>query len=117
MILGMTPFTFAHVVISLVGIGSGFVVVYGLLAAKRFDVWSVIFLASTVLTSATGFFFPVELFLPSHAIGILSLIVLAVAIVARYRFHLAGRWRATYVISSVVAFYLNVFVLIVQLFQ
>ena len=117
MIFGMTPLTFMHVVISLVGIGSGFVVVYGLLAAKRLDVWTAIFLATTVLTSITGFFFPFVRMTPAQAVGLLSLLVLAVAIVARYRFHLAGRWRQAYVISSVVALYFNVFVLVVQLFQ
>ena len=116
MFFGMTPLTFVHVVISLVGIGSGFVVVYGLIAAKRFDFWTALFLLTTVLTSVTGFFFPVERFLPSHAVGILSLLVLAVAIFARYNRHLAGAWRPTYVISAVVALYFNVFVLIAQLF-
>jgi len=99
-----------------VGIGSGLVVVYGLIAAKRLDVWTALFLLSTVLTSVTGFFFPVERFLPSHAVGILSLLVLAVAIFARYNRHLAGAWRPTYVVSAVVALYFNVFVLIAQLF-
>ena len=117
MIFGMTVFTWVHVVISLVGIGSGCVVVYGFLTAKRLDVWTAIFLATTVLTSVTGFFFPFERFLPSHAVGILSLIVLAVAIVARYRLDLAGRWRAAYVVSSVLALYLNVFVLVSAAFS
>jgi hypothetical protein len=116
MFVGMTPFTFVHVLLSLVGIGSGFVVAYGLLTAKRLDGWTALFLASNVATSVTGFFFPFERFLPSHAIGIIALVVLAIAIIARYSRHLAGRWRAAYVISSVIALYLNVFVLIAQLF-
>ncbi len=116
MIFGMTPFTFLHVLISLVGIGSGFVVMYGLIAAKRLDLWTGLFLLTTVLTSVTGFFFPFEHFMPSHAVGILSLLVLAVAIYARYARHLAGAWRPTYVISAVIALYFNVFVLIAQLF-
>jgi len=116
MIFGMTIFTFVHVVISLVGIGSGLVVVWGLITAKRLNAWTAIFLATTVATSVTGFFFPFERFLPSHAIGVLSLLVLAVAIVARYRFHFVGRWRVAYVLSSVIALYFNVFVLVVQLF-
>jgi hypothetical protein len=114
---GMTTFTFVHVVLSLVGIFSGFVVVFGLIAAKRLDIWTAVFLASTVATSVTGFLFPFEHFLPSHGVGILSLVVLAVAILARYAFHLAGAWRRIYVVSAVIALYLNVFVLIVQLFQ
>ena len=78
------------------GIGSGFVVVYGLLGSKNFDGWAALFLATTVATSVTGFFFPFHGFLLSHALGILSLMVLAVAILARYRFRLAGGWRRTY---------------------
>jgi hypothetical protein len=116
-IFGMPPFTFVHVVLSLAGIGAGFVVVYGLLAPKRLDVWAAVFLASTVATSATGFLLPAEHFLPSHAIGIVSLLVLTVAVPARYAFHLVGVWRRAYVISAVIALYLNVFVLIAQLFQ
>ena len=117
MIFGMTTFAFMHVVLSLIGIVSGLVVVVGLLTAKGFDGWTAVFLASTVLTSVTGFMFPFHKFLPSHGVGIVSLIVLALAILARYAFHLAGAWRRTYVITAVIALYLNVFVLIVQLFQ
>src|SRR5256885_3710776 len=116
MILGMTTFTFVHVVLSLIGIFSGFVVVFGLLAAKQLDGWTAVFLVTTVLTSATGFLFPFHKFLPSHGTGILSLIVLAVAIYARYVRKLAGGWRRTFVIMAVIAEYLNVFVLIAQAF-
>src|SRR5262245_8381764 len=116
MIFGMTIFTFVHVVISLVGIGSGLVVVWGLITAKRLETWTAVFLATTVATSVTGFFFPFERFLPSHAIGILSLIVLVVAIAARARFPLAGRVGVAYVVAYVIAFNFNVFVLVVQLF-
>src|SRR6267154_1773393 len=77
MILGMTTFTFVHVVLSLIGIFSGFVVVFGLLAGKRLDGWTALFLVSTVATSVTGFLFPFHRFLPSHGVGILSLLVLA----------------------------------------
>jgi len=112
----LSALTIAHVVISLVGIGSGFVVVYGLVAGKRFDFWTALFLMTTVATSVTGFFFPVERFLPSHAIGIVSLLVLAVAIFARYGRHLVGAWSWIYAVSAVVALYFNVFVLIVQAF-
>jgi len=109
--------TLVHVVLSLLGIFSGFVAVFGLLAAKRMEGWTVLFLASTVATSVTGFFFPFHHFLPSHAIGIISLVVLAIAIVARYARHLAGAWRRTYVISAVIALYLNFFVLVAQSFM
>jgi uncharacterized membrane protein SirB2 len=119
MILGMTTstFTLLHVVISLIGIGSGFVVMYGLLHGKRFDGWTALFLATTVATSVTGFGFPFEHLLPSHKVGIISLVVLAVAVLARYAFHLAGAWRWIYVISAVIALYLNVFVAVVQAFE
>jgi hypothetical protein len=117
MLLGLTPFGFFHVVISLVGIVSGFVVVFGLLSAKRLDAWTAVFLISTVATSVTGFGFPFAVLLPSHKVGILSLVVLAVAIVARYVRHLAGAWSRVYAVCAVVALYFNVFVLIVQLFR
>jgi len=117
MILGMTAFTFFHVVLSLVGILSGFVVVGGFLTAKRSNGWTLSFLTSTLLTSVTGFLFPFHKFLPSHGVGIVSLLVLAVTIPALYVFHLAGPWRRTYVIGAVIALYLNVFVLIAQFFM
>lgn len=119
MILGMTlsTFTLVHVVISLTGIGSGLLVMYGLLIGKRLDGATAIFLASTVATSVTGFGFPFDHLLPSHKVGILSLLVLAVAIIARYVLHLAAAWRGIYVVCAAVALYLNVFVLVVQLFE
>jgi hypothetical protein len=117
MIFGMTTFTFVHVVLSLIGIFSGFNVMFGLFAAKRLDGWTAIFLASTVATSVTGFLFPFHRFLPSHGVGIVSLLVLAVAVLARYAFRLAGAWRRTYVVTAMIALYLNVFVLIAQAFQ
>ena len=117
MISSMTPFTIVHVVLSLLGILSGFVVVFGLLTSRLLDGWTALFLVTTALTSVTGFLFPVHRFMPSHVFGILSLIALAIAIFARYRRHLAGSWRRSYVISSMAALYLNVFVLIVQLYM
>ena len=117
MILGTTTFTFVHVVISLAGILSGLVVLFGLIAGKRLDGWTALFLITTVATSVTGFMFPFHKLLPSHVVGAISLMVLAIAILARYSRHLAGGWRLTYVISAVIALYLNVFVLIVQLFE
>jgi hypothetical protein len=108
--------TTVHVAISLVAIAAGFVVVYGFLTDQRLDGWTATFLTTTVLTSVTGFLFPFNGITPGLVVGVLSLLVLAVAILARYHFHLAGPWRATYVISSVVAFYFNFFVLVVQMF-
>jgi hypothetical protein len=113
----MGTLIFLHVLLSLVGIFSGFVVVFGLLAAKRLNTWTALFLVTTVATSVTGFFLPAQHFMPSHAIGTLSLIALAVAIFGRYPRRLAGAWRRIYVISAVLALYFNVFVLIAQAFQ
>jgi hypothetical protein len=113
----LTTFTIVHVVLSLIGIFSGIVVVFGMLAAKRLDGWTAVFLATTMATSVTGFLFPFHKFLPSHALGIISLVLLSIAIFARYTRHLAGHWRSAYVITAVMALYLNVFVLVVQLFR
>ena len=103
MILGMTPAVLFHVVLSLVGIGSGLVVLYGLVASKRLGGWTALFLATTLATTVTGFLLPFVRFLPSHATGIVSLLVLAATIPALYVFRLAGRWRKVYVIGAVVA--------------
>ena len=114
--LSTSTFTLVHVVLSLVGIAAGLVTMFGLVAGNRLDGWTAVFLATTAATSVTGFGFPFDHLLPSHKVGILSLLVLPVAIAARYAFHLAGGWRRTYVISAAVALYLNIFVLVVQLF-
>ena len=115
--LSTSTFTLVHVVLSLVGIFAGLVVMFGLIAGKRLDAWTVVFLTTTVATSVTGFGFPFDHLLPSHKVGIVSLVVLPLAIAARYAFHLAGAWRRIYVIAAAVALYLNIFVLVVQLFQ
>lgn len=112
----MPPLTLAHVIISLIAIASGFVVLTGLINAKMLEGWTAIFLATTVLTSVSGFFLPAAHLMPSHVVGIISLIVLAAAIVARYLYHLRSGWRGTYVVTAMIAFYLNVFVLVAQLF-
>jgi hypothetical protein len=119
MIWGLTESTFTtvHVVLSLVGIGSGLLVMLGLLTGNDRPGWTLLFLATTVATSVTGFGFPFDHLLPSHKVGIISLVVLAVAIVARYALHLAGAWRPVYVVCAAVALYLNVFVGVVQAFQ
>ena len=119
MVLGMSLsiLTLLHVIISLAGIGSGFIVMYGMLNGKRFDGWTAIFLATTVLTSVTGFLFPFERLLPAHILGVLSLIVLAVAIWARYGGRLAGSSRWIYVVTAALALYFNCFVAAVQAFE
>jgi hypothetical protein len=118
MVLGMSlaNFTLLHVVISLVGIGAGLLVLYGLITSRRFSGWTAIFLATTILTSVTGFLFPFERVLPSHIFGVISLVLLAIAVVALYGYRLAGRARWIYVASAVAALYLNVFVGVVQSF-
>jgi hypothetical protein len=113
----MSAFTIFHVLLSLIGIGSGFIVLYGLLNSQPFVRTSTVFLTTTVLTSVTGFLFPIHGITPGLVLGALSLIVLACAIIALYQHRLAGGWRRTYVITSVVALYFNVFVLVAQAFQ
>jgi hypothetical protein len=119
MVLGMTlaAFTLVHVVISLIAILAGLVVAYGLLNAKRYDEVNAVFLLMTVATSVTGFFFPFHGVTPGIKVGIISLVVLAVAILARYTYHLSGAWRRVYAITAMLALYLNVFVLVVQSFE
>jgi len=119
MILGMSlaTFTLVHVLLSLAGIGSGFIVLFGLIAGKRLNGWTTIFLVTTALTNLTGFLFPVEHLMPSHVIGFLSLAVLSLAIAARYAFRFAGAWRWIYVVSAALALYFNSFVAIVQAFE
>lgn len=119
MVLGMSlsTFTVIHVVISLIAIASGVVTVAGMVASHRLPTWTAIFLVTTVLTSVTGFLFPFTEVKPSHIFGVISLVVLALAVAGLYVFDLRGRWRATYVITSMVALYLNAFVLVVQAFQ
>jgi hypothetical protein len=119
MILGMSTatFTFLHVLVSLVGIFSGFIVVLGLIAGKHLHRWTALFLVSTVLTSLSGFLFPFKGITPGIVLGILSLVVLLFAALARYAGNLAGAWRGTYVVSTHLALYFNFFVFIAQAFQ
>ena len=117
MVLGMSleTFTLIHVLISLVGIASGLVVLYGFLTNRRLDAWTAVFLLTTALTSLTGFLFPFTAVTPAIKLGIISLVVLAIAIVTRYVQHLT--WRKTYVIAACMALYFNIFVLVVQSFE
>jgi hypothetical protein len=119
MILGMSTsaFTTLHVIISLIAIGSGFLVLFGLLKGRLPSPWNVVFLITTILTSLTGFCFPNDKVTPGIILGILSMIVLAIALVALYVFHLKGGWRRTYAITAMIALYFNVFVLIAQTFE
>jgi hypothetical protein len=114
--MSLATFTLLHVVVSLIGIVAGLVAMVGLLKSKPMPGWTGLFLLTTILTSVTGFFFPVEKLLPSHVIGIISLVLLAVACLALYGQKLAGRWRWIYVLTAMISLYLNVFVLVIQSF-
>ena len=118
MILGMSlsAFTTLHVVISLIAIASGIIVMFGLLGSNRMPGLTAIFLLFTILTSATGFLFPFEKLLPSHVVGILSLVLLAIACLALYVMKLSGAWRWIYVLTALASLYFNVFVLVIQSF-
>lgn len=116
MILGLPPLVFIHTLISLAGIATGFVVLYELWGNHRADRWTAWFLATTILTSASGFLLPAAKFMPSHAVAILSLAILAVSCYARYGKRMTGAWRLGYVLTAVAALYFNVFVLVAQLF-
>jgi hypothetical protein len=118
MVLGMSlsAFTTLRVVISLIAIACGIIVMFGLLGSNRMPGLTAIFLLFTILTSVTGFLFPFEKLLPSHMVGILSLVLLAIALIALYGMKLSGAWRWIYVVTAMVSLYLNVFVLVIQAF-
>jgi len=118
MILGLSvsAFTQLHVVISLVAIAAGLMALWGMLQSRRLEGWTAVFLATTVLTDVTGYFFPRDHILPSHVVGALSLVLLALAIVALYASRLRGAWRWIYVVTAVASLYLNVFVAVAQAF-
>jgi hypothetical protein len=117
LIFDLPTFTLMHVVLSIVGVFAGLAVVGGLMAGVRFDRWIALFLVTTVLTNVTGFGFPFANLLPSHILGGLSLLVLAVSIAALYWKRLTGAWRRVFVVTALLALYFNVFVLVTQLLQ
>lgn len=115
----MTTLVLVHVVISLVAIVAGLVVMFRMLGSNRVSRLTTTFLVTTILTNVTGFFIPPFLydkFLPSHAIGILSLVLLAIACFALYSAKLSGMWRWIYVVTALISLYLNCFVLVIQSF-
>ena len=117
MIFGPTgAFTLFHVALSLIGIATGLVVVRGMIRNESLNGWTLWFLVTTAATTLTGFLFPFNGFTPAIGTGIVSSLVLAATIPARYAFHLAGPWRRVYVIGAVISLYLNCFVLVVQAF-
>jgi uncharacterized iron-regulated membrane protein len=105
-----------HVIISLIGIVAGIIVMFGMLGSQRKPGLTAIFLLFTILTNATGFLFPFTQLLPSHMVGILSLVLLAIACIALYGMALSGAWRWIYAVTALVSLYLNVFVLVIQSF-
>lgn len=110
----LTPF---HVAISLIGLVAGFIVLFNFIVSAPQMWWTAVFLWATLATSLTGFLFPVHKFLPSHAVGILSIVVLGLAFFAQYGFHLSGIWRRVFVLACTIALYFNSFVTIVQCFR
>ena len=119
MIVGLSieNFTNLHVAISLIAIVSGLIVLVGMLRAQRLPGWTALFLVTTILTSVTGFMFPISGLTPAIVFGLISIVILAIALTALYLKGLAGAWRWIYVTTALIALYLNVFVLIVQSFQ
>lgn len=116
MIFGLTPFTLFHVILSLIGIAAGFVALQGWLHSELRSRWTAVFLASTITTVVTGFLFAFSGFTPAIGVGVITSVLLLGAVVALYGGHLAGRWRAIFLICSVASLYFNVFVLVVQAF-
>ncbi|MCX7322412.1 MAG: hypothetical protein NT113_24055 [Hyphomicrobiales bacterium] len=114
--LSVAAITLIHVIISLIGIVTGLMAMVGLLTSKPMPGWTAVFLLTTILTSVTGFMFPFDKLLPSHVIGIISLLLLAAACFALYSQKLAGPWRWIYVVTAMTSLYLNIFVLIIQSF-
>ena len=115
--ISLSAYTTIHVIISLIAIATGFMAVFQMIANKPLGIWNTIFLWTTIATSVTGFGFPITGITPGIVVGIISLVILAVALLALYSQHLAGPWRWIYVITAIVALWFNVFVLIVQAFQ
>lgn len=118
MILGMSmrSFTLTHMLISLTGIGSGFVVMFGLLYRKEFEGWTVVFFISSIFTTVTGFLFPFDHLLRSHILGLMSLFVLTISLFLRNVLGLDGWLRVAYVVTLATALYFNCFAAVVQLF-
>jgi hypothetical protein len=112
--LELSTFTFLHVLISLIGVASGFIVMVELLRSNYHGNWTAIFLVTTIVTSASGFLFPFSKLLPSHIVGIISLALLAIAMFSFYVQRIHSIWRQIYVLTAMLSLYLNVFVMIIQ---
>ena len=114
--MSLATFTTLHVVISLVGLLTGGLVLIGMVKGREYPYMTPLFLITAIATSVTGFMFTATTILPSHIFGMLSLVVLTVAVLACYPFKLAGAWRGTFIVAALFAFYLNAFVGVVQSF-
>jgi hypothetical protein len=115
--VSLSTYTVIHTILSLIGIAAGIVALFQMIGVKLSKGWTWLFLFTTILTSVTGFGFPVTGLMPSHIFGVISLVVLAIALYALYSKHLAGAWRWIYVVTAAIALYLNCFVGVVQAFQ
>jgi hypothetical protein len=116
MFFGVSGLQTFHVLISLVGIGTGLVVLFGMMGANRMSLLTAVFLVTTLVTTLTGFMFTFNGFTPAIGVGVVSTLIMIVALVARYLRRMEGAWRGIYVVTAVASLYLNVFVLVVQLF-
>lgn len=105
-----------HTWLSLIALATGAVVMTALIRGRAMPASTAVFLLAAVATSATGFALPFERVLPSHITGGIALVVLAVALLAQYRFGLAGAWRWVYAVAVITSVYLLAFVAVVQAF-
>ena len=113
----MSGLTLFHVIVSLIAIVSGIGVAYGLIVSRRYERCTFVYMVSTIVTLLTGFFFPYHGFTPAIGIGILCTLIFIPTAIARYTFHMNGIWRPVFIVGSLVLFFFNSLVLIVQSFQ
>src|SRR5471032_3700537 len=108
MIIGMSiaTFTILHVIITLIAIATGFIVMFGMVSSKMLSGWSAIFWLTTLLTSITGFMFPIHGFTPALGVGGFAMVILAIGLAALYAKHLMGSWRWIYTVTAVISLYL-----------
>jgi hypothetical protein len=113
----LSTFGWIHTLISLLALLSGIVAVIGLFSPRDSETWTATFLVTAVVTSATGFGFPFDHFMASHWVGVIALVVLALMVLARYVFHLAGAWRWIYAAGMVVSLYFLALVAVDQAYR
>ena len=113
----VNTFTLFHTAVSLVAIVAGAMAVTDVLRNHTGPFWTNLFLLTAAVTSVTGYFFPFRGITPAQIVGILALAILAVVLLASYRFSVAKFWQWIYAVGMVASLYLLVFVGIVQAFQ